>query len=130
MSNDGTTPAPFDYPLVFFTTRDLVATDRFYRDLLGLALVRDQGDCRIYRVGARGYIGFCQRPDAAIQPSGVILTLVTDDVDGWHARLSAAGVPVEVAPRHNPTYHIYQCFLRDPNGYLVEIQRFDEPLPR
>ncbi|OQY24133.1 MAG: hypothetical protein DRJ03_06405 [Chloroflexi bacterium] len=24
----------------------------------------------------------------------------------------------------NPRYNIYHCFLRDPNGYLIEIQRF------
>ena len=23
--------------------------------------------------------------------------------------------------------HIYHCFLRDPNGYLIEIQRFLNP---
>jgi catechol 2,3-dioxygenase-like lactoylglutathione lyase family enzyme len=118
----------FDYPLTFFATRDLAATDRFYRDVLGLALARDQGDCRIYRVGERGFVGFCQRESAPAQPDGVILTLATDDVDGWHARLLAQGVAFERPPQHNPTYGIIHCFLRDPNGYLLEIQRFDEPL--
>jgi hypothetical protein len=31
-------------------------------------------------------------------------------------------------PAHSDTYRIYHCFLRDPNGYLVEFQRFDDPL--
>mgnify|MGYP005851620799 CR=1 FL=1 len=122
-----TTPA-VDYPLTFFATRDLAATDRVYRDVLGLALARDQGDCRIYRVGERGFVGFCQRESAPAQPAGVILTLVTADVEGWHARLTAQGVTFERPPQHNPTYGITHCFLRDPNGYLLEIQRFDEPL--
>ena len=30
-------------------------------------------------------------------------------------------------PALNPEYGIYHCFLRDPNGYLVEIQRFLDP---
>ncbi len=27
----------------------------------------------------------------------------------------------------NPEYRIYHCFLRDPDGYQIEIQRFDDP---
>lgn len=117
----------FDYPLTFLYTRDLAATAHFYEEVLALPLVRDQGTCRIYSVG-RGYVGFCTRADAPTQPQGVILTLVTDDVDGWFRRLQAADVTVEKAPAQNPTYDIYHCFLRDPNGYLLEIQRFNDPL--
>ncbi|MBN1562714.1 MAG: VOC family protein [Anaerolineae bacterium] len=118
----------FDYPLVFFYTRDLAQTARFYEAVLGLALVRDQGSCRIYRVGERGYIGFCERDSAPEHPAGVILTLVTDDVDEWYTRLCDQGVAFEKPPTQNPTYGIYHCFFRDPNGYLLEIQRFDAAL--
>lgn len=118
----------FDYPLTFFYTRDLEATGRFYGDVLGLPLARDQGDCRIYRVGAGGFVGFCRRHDTPAAPHGVILTLVTDEVDAWYERLRARGVTFEQAPRLNPAYGIYHCFLRDPNGYLLEIQRFNDPL--
>lgn len=121
-------PESFDYTLTFFTTRDLAATDRFYREHLGLALARDQGSCHIYRVSAGHFIGFCERETAPKQPQGVILTLVVDDVDGWYAYLSGQGVVFETTPRANPQYAIYHCFLRDPSGYLVEIQRFDVPL--
>lgn len=126
----------FDYPLVFFYTRDLARTASFYEGTLGLTLVRDQGACRIYRVGASGVIGFCERASTPAQPegepvglpTGVILTLVAADVDGWHDRLRAADVPIEHPPKHNPAYQIYHFFFRDPNGYLLEIQRFDTPL--
>lgn len=121
------TPRAFDYPLTFFYTRDLATTAHFYQQMVGLPLVRDQGTCRIYRAGA-GFVGFCERDSAPEQPQGVILTLVTDDVDGWYAHLQAQGVSFEQPPAHNPTYAIYHCFLRDPNGYLLEIQRFDAPL--
>ena len=57
---------------------------------------------------------------------GVILTLVTVDVDIWHGYLACQGVALE-PPTHNPTYGIYHFFLQDPNGYLIEIQRFDDP---
>ena len=119
--------APFDQQVTFLYTLDLATTARFYEQVLGLSLVLDQGTCRIYRVSADGFLGFCQRAEAPERPAGIIVTLVTEDVDGWYARLSARGVAFEKAPALNPDYNIYHCFLRDPNGYLLEIQSFRDP---
>ena len=116
---------PIDAQITFCYTRDLPDTARFYEDVVGLPLVLDQGGCRIYRTAAGAYLGFCGRVDAE-SPAGVILTLVTDDVDAWHAQLEDRGVQFEKAPAHNAEYGIYHCFFRDPNGYLIEIQRFDD----
>lgn len=102
-------------------------TARFYEEVLELPLVVDQGDCRIYRVSPQAFLGFCQRLDAAEIPQGVIFTLVTSDVDGWAERLCAHGVSFEKEPALNEKYQIYNCFFRDPNGYLLEIQRFINP---
>ena len=123
--------APFDQQVTFLYTRDLDATARFYEETMGLPLVLDQGTCRIYRVSADGFVGFCQRAEAPEEPAGIIVTLVTEDVDGWFARLRERGVAFEKAPALNPAYNIYHCFLRDPNGYLLEIQSFrDAAWPR
>jgi catechol 2,3-dioxygenase-like lactoylglutathione lyase family enzyme len=115
-----------DAGITFCVTHDLEATARFYEETLGLPLVLDQGKCRIYQVAGRSYIGFCER-DQALATEGVILTLVTEDVDGWYERLLGQGVEIEAEPKPNPDYHIYHFFLRDPNGYLLEIQRFEDP---
>jgi len=117
--------APFEQQVTFLYTADLAATAHFYEALIGLPLVLDQGSCRIYRVSDDGFLGFCQRSGAS--PAGVIVTFVTQDVDGWHTRLAAHGVVFEKPPAYNPEYNIYHCFLRDPNGYLLEIQRFCDP---
>jgi catechol 2,3-dioxygenase-like lactoylglutathione lyase family enzyme len=116
----------FDAQITFCPTTDLAETAKFYEEALGLPLALDQGTCRIYRVAGGAFLGFCQRTDTP-RPDGLILTLVTDDVDGWHRRLIVQGVPCEKAPVFNPTYRIYQAFFRDPNGYLIEIQRFEDP---
>jgi catechol 2,3-dioxygenase-like lactoylglutathione lyase family enzyme len=115
-----------DAGIVFFGTRDLEATSRFYGERLGLPLVVDQGRCRIFRMADTSYVGFCLREEASTVP-GTILTLVTEDVDGWAAALRARDVALERGPVHNETYGIYHLFFRDPNGYLIEIQRFDDP---
>jgi catechol 2,3-dioxygenase-like lactoylglutathione lyase family enzyme len=116
-----------DQQITFLHTSDLAATSRFYEDVMGLALVLDQGDCRIYRTRADAYVGFCRRQAAPEEPVGLILTLVTSQVDAWYDYLSQQGVTFENPPAHNPKYGIYHCFLRDPNGYLIEIQRFEDP---
>lgn len=123
--------APFADCVTFLPSADLEATSAFYETALGLPLALDQGGCRIYRTSPNGYLGFCMRDEAG--PSIVagraepILTLVTPDVDAWHARLTAHGLRFETPPVYNPRFDIYHCFLRDPSGYLVEIQAFCDP---
>ena len=118
---------PIDQQITFLYTRDLETTARFYEQMLGLPLALDQGSCRIYRVSSDGYLGFCQRNAASEQPDGVIFTIVTQEVDRWYEHLVARGIAFEKPPALNPKYNIYHCFLRDPNGYLIEIQRFLDP---
>ena len=116
----------FDAQITFCYTDDLAATSEFYENLLELPLVLDQGACRIYRVARGGFIGFCGKATSP-KPEGIIITLVTDDVDGWYERLAARGVEFDQPPAHNPKFNIYHCFLRDPSGYLIEIQKFEDP---
>jgi len=118
---------PIEQQITFIYTRDLATTSHFYENLMELPLALDQGGCRIYRVSSSGYLGVCQRDDAPERPSGVIFTLVTPEVDEWYRHLSAEGVVFEKPPSLNPRYNIYHCFLRDPDGYLIEIQRFLDP---
>ena len=112
--------------ITFLYTPDLTATARFYENIIGLELVLDQGTCRIYATAPNSYLGFCERIPAA-DPKSIIFTLVTPDVDGWYGFLKEQGVVFEKPPAYNPQYQIYHCFLRDPNGYLIEIQRFEDP---
>lgn len=118
---------PFSDTITFLYTRDLARTALFYEEVLDLPLVVDQGSCRIYRVAEGGFVGFCERDNAPAQPQGVIVTFVTEEVDEWADRLKKAGIPLEKPPTHNEMYGIYHIFFRDPNGYLLEIQRFTDP---
>jgi catechol 2,3-dioxygenase-like lactoylglutathione lyase family enzyme len=112
--------------ITFLRTNDLDRTADFYTRSLGFPLTLDQGTCRIFRIRPGAYLGFCVQ-DEPPETKGIIFTLVVEDVDGVCASLEAAGVPIEVQPRFNEGYQIYQCFARDPNGYLIEIQRFEDP---
>ena len=117
---------PIDQQVTFVYVSELERSRRFYEQTLQLELALDQGSCRIYRVAGEAFLGLCARPDA-VSPEGVILTLVTPDVEGFYAYLAAAGVELEGPARRNPDYDIVHFFARDPDGYRVEVQRFCDP---
>ena len=114
----------FDAGITFLYVRDLQASSDFYGRLLDLDLVLDQGGCRIYRVAGDSLIGFCERDPGEDKPRGLVLTFVSEEVDGWAAKLRSAGVSLETEPKRSEEFGIYHFFFRDPDGYLLEIQRF------
>ena len=118
----------FDGFVTFIYTPDTDRAFRFYEDMLGLPLVHDEGVARIYRVAAGGYLGVCRESAARpSRPEGICLSLVTDDVDGWHERLTARGIVPDGSPRALPEFGVYSFFFRDPDGHLIEVQRFADP---
>ncbi|MBG83558.1 MAG: glyoxalase [Phycisphaerae bacterium] len=114
-----------DSQITFCGVADLERTSRFWNEIMDLPMVLDQGTCRIYHTTGNAYLGFCQRDDVSVGDQ-IILTIVSDEVDVWHDRLLKNGVHIEHPPRTNPAYGIYHFFARDPDGYRVEIQRFQD----
>ena len=112
--------------ITFLKTRDLLETTAFYSGIFRFELALDQRKCRIFRVCPGCYLGFCLT-EGVTGSEEVILTFEMEDVDGFCDYLESVNVRIEVRPRYNKDYNIYQMFLRDPNGYLLEIQRFLDP---
>jgi len=118
----------FDQQVSFLYVSDLKVSSAFYETVLGLSLILDQGSCRIYQVSGDGFLGICQCQEGKTPArDGVIFTFVSEDVDGWFDRLKSRGAEIEAPPTLNPDFNIYHFFLRDPDGYLLEVQRFCDP---
>ncbi|MEA2010341.1 MAG: VOC family protein [Actinomycetota bacterium] len=115
-----------DAQITFLPSSDLQRSRTFYERILGLVLVTDQGMCHIYRVAKGAFLGVCER-ETVTPTDGVIVTLVSDGVDGWCDQIIEAGGTIERGPEHSERFGIYHAFLRDPDGNLLEIQRFDDP---
>ena len=120
-------PKPFDQFVSFILVDDLEKSCAFYADILGLKLVLDQSACRIYEVAPNSFLGICSHRTPPEDKSGVILTLVSDDVDGWYEHLLGFDLEFEKTPQLYEKFNIYHLFVRDPDGYLVEIQEFKDP---
>ena len=125
-------PSRFAQQITFLYAEVPAPSWEFYENTLGLALVQDQGTCRIYATspGERGFLGICRAraPRASENPrvqGGVVFTFVDPDVEGWHAKLKALGVKVPERVEYSEAYRVTHFFFHDPAGYLLEVQRFE-----
>jgi catechol 2,3-dioxygenase-like lactoylglutathione lyase family enzyme len=117
-----------DYGITFFYYPDINAVTAFYESVLGFELVLDQGLARIYRIAPNSYFGIVDGNRGHLrhqEKSAVLLTIVAEDVEGWHERVAAAGVENLTEIRRG-TYCDH-FFFEDPAGYALEIQRFHNP---
>ncbi len=110
----------------FLYTQDLDATTPFYSETLGLELAYEQKSARFYYVGPSSFIGICfARPGRYVEPKGVVYTFLTPDVDGWYEYLRSRGATPLGPPKLGQS--AYTFFIQDPNGYLLEFQKFVDP---
>lgn len=117
-----------DYAITFFYYDDIMKVAPFYEDTLGFELVLDQGMARIYRIAGRCYFGIVDGNRGHLrhqERSAVLLTIVSEDVAGWHVRLKAKDVP-RLGEIQRGTY-CEHFFFEDPAGYAIEVQRFHDP---
>jgi len=124
--------------VTFVNTSCLEATADFYGRMLQLPLVYESpGFVLFYRVAPNSYLGVCLRGSReAGDVKGAIPTFVCQsraEVDSWQEKLEKLGIAIEKRAglgissdgKHIPT--IYNLFIRDPAGYLVEFQVFLDP---
>lgn len=107
----------------FYGTRDLKATDDFYLGLVGARLFKDQGACHIYQLTDSSFIGFCTHLPIVNEHKSPIVTFVVKDVPKVHQRFQSYDSTL-MDVTINPTFRIEHFFVKDPNGYTCEFQRF------
>jgi len=115
-----------DRSITFTYTDDLAGASRFFREVLELDFVVDQGPCHIFRLTDESFIGVCDLPDRPSEQAGVTITIVSDDVEGWHEFLTARGVEYVKTPAHSDRFNVFSSLFISPHGYRIEIQRFDD----
>jgi catechol 2,3-dioxygenase-like lactoylglutathione lyase family enzyme len=126
MTIPAATAIPKGQLITFLYTDDLPRSVAFYRDVIGLEPVIDQGRVTIFRVNPGAYLGVADLPDRPRGTDGVMVTFVVD-VDATARRLEAAGVVWDDPPAMRMDGTVYAAFFRDPDGYRLEIQEFRDP---
>ena len=110
--------------IIFLGTDDLKKTADFYLKILNLTIYKDQGICQIYNISKECKIGFCTHMPITHETNSPILTFVTENVDEMYEDLLKKGIVIPQPPQKNPKFKIYHFFIKDPNGYTIEVQKF------
>jgi catechol 2,3-dioxygenase-like lactoylglutathione lyase family enzyme len=103
---------------------------QFYEEIMGFALAEDQGWAKIYRVSGNAFVGLVDEKRGSLkvqENSAVMLTLVSDDVRGWYDYLQGKGVKFVREFGVSEEIQIEYFFIRDPGGYIIEIEKFLKP---
>ena len=114
----------------FLTYDDLEAGDHFYREVLGLPLIEDQGWARVYRIHGSAHIGIVKARRGPVEPpvgTGPLISIVVEDVAAWYEHLkNEPSIDIGNPPAMVDGIPVCSFFLKDPAGYSVEIQAFTD----
>jgi|GEM_PF-389796 len=116
--------------ITFLTYEDMEAGDLFYREVLGLPLIEDQGWARVYRIHGSAHVGIVTARRGPVETpvgSGTLISIVVEDVDAWYAHLqNEPSIEVLGPPARIADVPVRSFFLKDPGGYAIEIQAFTD----
>lgn len=112
--------------------RDIDGAMRFYLEVLGFEVVRDERDAdppylAMLRDHVRlGAVARSPVPEPGVRrpPTGVELVLEVDDLDAEHARISATGWPLSEDLTERP-WGLRDFRLLDPDGYYWRITELE-----
>lgn len=116
---------------LFLYYRDLNRATSFYRETLGMELVADYQMARIFRMTGDSYlilVDATKGMHTADEPKSVALALLTEQLEEWHGYLATKGLgprsPLVVKPGRPHDGFV----IEDPEGYLLEFERFNPHL--
>jgi catechol 2,3-dioxygenase-like lactoylglutathione lyase family enzyme len=129
-------PFPVERAGVILAVADVDRSVAFYRDLLGFAVDARYDDppyATLSRAGMRMSLAEQghpaeDRPGVAMSApadpavADAVLVLEVADCLAVHEELTAAGATM-LAPPYSPPWGGHRFFVRDPDGYLVEVEQ-------
>ena len=115
--------------VTFFYYENLAAAETFYGQTLGFEKSFDLGWVKIFDIGEGSSIGIVLEGrgfHATSNEKPVMLSIVTEDVDAWYARLKEMQLPflTELAPESTSDEDaapVRGFIVSDPGGYTVEF---------
>jgi lactoylglutathione lyase len=134
MTSESPPPPALSLGWVIAYVDDPVAASAFYERTFGLRpefaspegsyAQLDTGPTKLafasYGLGEKNFAGGVRRAPLEGPPPNMEITLVTDDVDGAHARALEAGC-TPLAPPEDKPHGQRVAFVRDPFGTLLEL---------
>ena len=125
-----------DGTVTFFYYEDLEPVAHFYGDVLQLPITMDEDWVKIFQITPSSSVGIVLNGrgfHAVSAEKPAMLSIVTNDVDGWYARLQQANVTMrrklpppdkEKKPGSAP---VRGFIAEDPGGYTIEFFSWQKP---
>ncbi len=126
------TPPSVDGLLTFFYYKDLARAGEFYEKIMGFELVQDQKWAKIFKVADSAFMGCVDGNIGSHKhdpTKPVMLTVIVDDPDAWYEHFVENGVETLNKPHDDVELNMRIFLLHDPEGYVIEIQKFNDPFP-
>jgi predicted enzyme related to lactoylglutathione lyase len=120
-------PSAVDGLITFLYYDDLDKAEEFYRGIMGFELIVDQGWAKILKVTGKAHVGLVDGNTGyhrASPTKPVMITVVVQDVDRWYEHMRKLGIETLTEPRDNEELGLRMFLLEDPEGYIIEIQKF------
>ena len=117
----------YEQSITFLYTDDLERHAAFYRDVMGLTEVLDQGVAKIFQWTPTSFLGVCDKKDRTRGNKGIMLTFLVEDAQKAYDELLARGVVFDEPLEARGGFNLRSAFFRDPEGYVLEIQEFTDP---
>ena len=129
---DGAGPEKTFYAAItWMYYKDMLQTQQFYEEKIGLKQIVDQGWAKVYQASPTGYIGLVDERRGMhtfSQDKAVNVSFFLEDVEGWFAYaqenkpFDLRSDSMEVGPEGK-----YKAFVGfDPEGYYLEFDQFYE----
>lgn len=107
---------------VTLRVRDLERAQEFYRGVLGLPLHSTHGNGTIVMLGKdkEPLVELLEEPGPIVPGTGASVGFAVDSLEDAIAHVEKHGFPIESGPIA-PNAHVRFVFLRDPDGYQVQL---------
>jgi predicted enzyme related to lactoylglutathione lyase len=113
--------------ITFFYYDNLERAAQFYEEIMGFELTIDQGWAKIFKVAENAFMGCVDGDIGYHKPSPdkpVMLTVIANDPDAWYQHFKKHGIETLNTPQDNDELNVRMFLLKDPEGYIIEIQKF------
>ena len=126
-------PKPDVYgAITFFYYNNLKKAAEFYENVMGFNLVQDQKWAKIFQISGEAYMGCVDGEIGYHKPydtKPVMLTIIVDDPDAWYDHIQYHNVETLSEPHDDEELNLRIFLLQDPEGYVIEIQKFYDSFP-
>ena len=113
--------------ITFLYYKDFEQASMFFKDVLELEEVMDQGWAKVFRISNSSFIGCVKKQDGSIESvnkGGALISLTVEDAEQAYDKIKTHKLPQITELKVIESIPLKSFFFKDYEGYDFEIQEF------